>query len=140
MPTVEDYFDDETDLPLPAASSSRPTNKLPDTGLRGALVEEINHDDEMDFGKLAEQSRGVFGENSVAPPPSQPSGGKGKLAVRDEPGDQRPNRQAMNPNNPMGGFMGDMMRLQQAEDERMERVRRQFGNASVATDPSVYKA
>lgn len=145
MPTVEDYFDDDTDLPLP--SSSRPRPVLPDTGLRGALLEAIDPDDdmEMDYSKLADQGRGIFGEDSIAPEPIASGSGKGKLAVRDQPGDLRPSgseggQPGMNPNTPMGGFMGDMMRLQQAEDDRLERLRKQFGNATLAKDPSVYKA
>jgi signal recognition particle subunit SRP19 len=39
----------------------------------------------------------------------------------------------------MGGFMGDMLKMQQAEDERMEKLRKQFGGASVQ-DPGMYKA
>jgi signal recognition particle subunit SRP19 len=150
MPTVEDYFDDETDLPLPEASGSKPRG-LQGSGLRGALLEEITEDEggmDMDYSRLAEQSRGIFGENMTGPPPPSFSDdaagapGKGKLAVRDDAGDLRPGGAGgprINPNSPMGGFMGDMMKLQQAEEERMERLRKQFGNASVATDPSVYK-
>ena len=143
MPTVEDYFDDDTEFALPSSSGSKPRPILPDTGLRGALLEEINPDDEMDYARLAEQGRGIFGENSIAPERSvTSSSGKGKLAVRDEAGDFRPigGSPAMNPNTPMGGFMGDMMKLQQAEDERLERLRKQFGNATLAKDPSIYKA
>ncbi|WWD21643.1 hypothetical protein CI109_106129 [Kwoniella shandongensis] len=144
MPTVEDYFDDDTDLPLPSSSSKT----LPHLGERGALLEEITSEDEvdmdMDYNRLAEQSRGVFGENAKAPPPSS-SNNKGKLAVRDDSGELRPTGPGgaggpnINPNTPMGGFMGDMMKLQAAEDERMEKLKKQFGNASVAGDPSVYK-
>ena len=154
MPTVEDYFDDDTDLPLPS-SSSRPRN-LPNTGHRGALLEEIaetTDDMDMDYSRLSEQSRGIFGENASAPPPSSSAGsgvGKGKMTMREGPGELRPTtggpgggggggQPQMNPNSPMGGFMGDLMRLQQAEDERMEKLRKQFGNASVAADPEVYK-
>ncbi|WVR04754.1 hypothetical protein IAU60_001765 [Kwoniella sp. DSM 27419] len=142
MPTVEDYFDDDTDLPLP--SSSKPRH-LADTGLKGALVEEITSDDDqdgMDFGRLAEQSRGVFGENATAPPPSS-APGKGKMVVRSGDDELRPaapgGQPNINPNSPMGGFMGDMMKLQQAEDERLAKLKAQFGNASVAMDPSTYK-
>lgn len=140
MPTVEDYFDDDTDLPLPSSSRSA----LPNTGTRGALLEEITSDDEgdMDFSKLAEQGRGIFGENSKAPEPSAPSFGasdKGKLAVRDEDQDVASGGPAINPNMPMGGFMGDMMKLQAAEEERLERLRGKFGNVNIAADPSVYK-
>lgn len=136
MPTVEDYFDDDTDIPLP--SSSKPRN-LPNTGIRGALLEEINSDDEneIDYNLLAEQSHGGFGEDAKAPPPSS---GKGKMTMREDPGELRPSGGApqINPNTPMGGFMGDMMKLQQAEEERMERLKKQFGAVSVS-DPSVYK-
>lgn len=137
MPTVEDYFDDDTDIPLPSSSKPR---TLPNTGNRGALLEEINSDDEneIDFDLLAEQSHGGFGEGVKAPPPSS---GKGKMTQREDPGDLRPTGGGgpqMNPNTPMGGFMGDMMKLQQAEEERMERLKKQFGAVSVS-DPSVYK-
>ncbi|GFZ47857.1 hypothetical protein JCM24511_05604 [Saitozyma sp. JCM 24511] len=149
MPTVEDYFDDETDLPLPAASGSKP-RALQGSGLRGALLEEISAEDDMDmdFSKIADQGRGIFGEGSEAPPQQHYSGeGKGKLAVRDEPGGLAAGGGGsgggagprFNPNSPMGGFMGDMMKLQQAEEERMERLRKQFGSANIAADPSVYK-
>lgn len=145
MPTVEDYFDDDTELPLPS-SSSRVRN-LPNTGVRGALLEEVDSEDEvdtemsMDYSKLAEQSRGIFGEDSIAPPQAQTrsSGSgdvKGKMSVRDQPAAGGSNT---NTNTPMAGFMGDMLKLQQAEDERMERLRKQFGSATLAKDPSVYK-
>lgn len=137
MPTVEDYFDDDTDLPLPSSSKPR---ALPNTGIHGALLEEINDDGddmEMDYDRLAEQSRGVFGANSTAPPPSVND--KGKMVMRDEPGELRPTGAAPGMGNtPMGGFMGDMMKLQQAEEERMEKLRKEFGAVNV-TDQSVYK-
>jgi signal recognition particle subunit SRP19 len=139
MPTVEDYFDDDTDLPLPSSSKPR---ILPNTGVKGALLEEIHSDDEggdLDYGRLAEQSRGIFGEGNVAPPPSmnQYAGGsaKGKEAARNDGGGAGPQ---INPNTPMGGFMGDMLKLQQAEEERMEKLKQQFGSVSVS-DPGVYK-
>ncbi|ORY24013.1 hypothetical protein BCR39DRAFT_548166 [Naematelia encephala] len=149
MPTVEDFFDDDTDLPLPSSSSSR-SRGLPNTGQRGALLEEITSEDEveddMDLGKLADQGRGIFGENSIAPErpqaPSSSSSGKGKMTMRQEPGElgRIPGQPPINPNTPMGGFMGDMMKFQEAEAERMELLRKQFGNATLAQDPSVYKA
>lgn len=145
MPTVEDYFDDDTDVPLPSSSSRH----LPNTGGQGALLEEISTDDpdvpDLDYNLLAEQGRGIFGEGTKAPPPVASGGSrdKGKLAVRDDPGDMRPSGMGgaggMNANSPMGGFMGDMMRLQQAEDERMERMRQQFGNATLTKDMEAYK-
>lgn len=39
---VEEEFDDDTDLPLPSRA-------LPNTGARGALLEEITSDDEDDM-------------------------------------------------------------------------------------------
>ncbi len=154
MPTVEDYFDDDTDLPLPSSSSSSIRQNIPNSGLKGALLDEITSEDEvendMDFSKLADQSRGVFGENSQAPPRGSSGGeghsnnGKGKIAVRENDGELRPSgppsqAQGINPNTPMGGFMGDMMKLQQVEEERMMKLRKQMGNTTL-TDPSVYKA
>lgn len=133
MPTVEDYFDDDTDIPLP--SSSR---HLPNTGNQGALLEEISTEDpdvpDLDYDKLAEQGRGIYGEGAKAPPPSN---NKGKLAVRGDDAELRPSGPGAG--GPMGGFMGDMMRLQQAEEERLERMRKQFGNATITKDAGVYK-
>lgn len=134
MPTVEDVWDDDSDLPLPSSSRTH----LPHTGMKGALLEEIT-DDDLDFGKLGEQGRGEYGADSKAPPPS--SNAKGKLAVRDET-DTRPSgpqQPKIDPNTPMGGFMGDMMKLQAAEEARYAKIQTQFGNSQVAQDPSVYK-
>jgi signal recognition particle subunit SRP19 len=139
MPTVEDYFDDDTDAPLP--SSSRPAGRLQGAGLQGALLEEISTDDpdlpelELDYDVMAEQGRGIYGANATAPASS--ANAKGKLAMREDPGEVRPaggsgQGPKIDPNSAMGGFMGDMMRLQKAEDERMERLRRQMGGAHVA--------
>lgn len=141
MPTVEDYFDDETDLPLPSASSSKPRG-LGGQGLQGALLEEISTEDPdddlgFDYSRMAEQGRGIFGANSQAPPPDV--GGKGKVAVRDSDSELRPAGGKPNQNTPMGGFMGDMMRMQQVEEERLEKLRKQFGSTTIAKDPSVYK-
>ncbi|EIW71120.1 hypothetical protein TREMEDRAFT_67581 [Tremella mesenterica DSM 1558] len=141
-PTVEDYFDDETDLPLPSSSQIR---TLPDQGYRGALLEEIaDEDDDLDFTRLAEQSRGVFGEGTQAPITStraSTSTEKGKVAYRD--GADSISRSSggppINPNTPMGTFMGDMMRLQQVEDERIAKLRSQFEGANMV-DASVYKS
>jgi signal recognition particle subunit SRP19 len=145
MPTVEDYFDDETDIPLPSASSSKP-RALGGQGLQGALLEEISTEDPdddlgFDYSRMADQGRGIFGENSQAPPPDLSGNGKGKVAVRDSDAELRPaggNANA-NQNTPMGGFMGDMMRMQQVEEERLEKLRKQFGSTTIAKDPSVYK-
>lgn len=139
MPTVEDYFDDDTDIPLPSTSSRH----LPSTGLRGALLEEITSDDEFDMGTLAEQGRGEYGADSKAPPPRPAGAGdKGKLVVRDD--DLRPTSSApgipnVNPNTPMGGFMGDMMKFQEAEEQRMAKLQKQFSGANIAGDPGTYK-
>lgn len=149
MPTVEDYFDDDTDIPLPSSSASQPARRLSGSGHRGALLEEINDDPvDFDYSQLAEQGRGVFGEGSSgapARPASTAAEGKGKMTAREPAGDLRPSGPAaaglpnINPNTPMGGFMGDMMRMQQAEEERVEKLRKQFGSATLAQDPSVYK-
>lgn len=133
MPTVEDYFDDDTDLPLPSTSSRH----LPNTGIQGALLEEISTDDpdvpELDYDLVAQQGRGIYGEGTKAPAP-QPSNYKGKEVARDaSAGEQRPSAPGAAANTPMNGFMGDMMRLQQAEEERMEKMRKQFGGAAIAS-------
>jgi signal recognition particle subunit SRP19 len=141
MPTVEDYFDDDTDLPLPSSSKPR---ALPNTGHKGALLEEIDDEADIDFELLAEQGRTVFGEGSKGAPPLS-AADKGKMSMRQDPGEIRPTGPAggggprIDPNTPMGGFMGDMLKMQQAEDERMEKLRKQFGGASVQ-DPGMYKA
>ncbi|WOO85828.1 Signal recognition particle SEC65 subunit [Vanrija pseudolonga] len=135
MPTVEDYFDDDTDLPLPSSSKGH----LPSTGLQGALLEEITDDNELDFDQVAEQGRGEYGADSKAPPPSA----KGKNVVRSYDNDvQRPQGGGpqINPNTPMGGFMGDMMKLQEVEEARMAKLKSQFGNTTIAQDPSLYKS
>ena len=161
MPTLEDYFDDDTDIHLPAASGSGSGSAsnaasgsgsgarargLQGQGLQGALLEEINTDDPEDFAldyeRIADQGRGIFGENSHAPPPGAGGdvGGKGKVAVRGNDNELRPAAgQAGAGNTPMGGFMGDMMKMQQLEEERLEKLRKQFGNTTIASDPSVYK-
>lgn len=150
MPTVEDYFDDDSDLPLPS-SSSRPHGALSGSGLQGALLEEISTDDpdvpELDYDLLADQGRGVYGEGNKAPAP-RPGGGldlKGKGVARGD--EQRPMMGGggpgggpnIDPKSAMGGFMGDMMKLQKAEDERLEKLRRQMGGATIAANPEVYK-
>lgn len=137
MPTVEDYFDDDTDLPLP--SSSR--GALPNTGLRGALLEEIGAEDDLDLGLVSEQGRGEYGANSRAPPPSASANVLGKLPDSSAADVQRPagGQPKLDPNTPMGGFMGDMMKLQEVEEERLDKLRRTFGNTKIAQDPSVYK-
>jgi signal recognition particle subunit SRP19 len=133
MPTVEDYFDDDTDIPLPSTSSRH----LPNTGHTGALLEEISTDDpdvpELDYDLLATQGRGVYGEGANAPAPSS-STYKGKEVARNDDTIRPAAPGAPAANTPMGGFMGDMMRLQQAEEERMEKMRKQFGGAALATD------
>lgn len=145
MPTVEDYFDDDTDLPLPPTASGSKPRGLQGQGLKGALLEEIGDDAGFDYERMAEDSRGVFGENARAPEPApqayDPSG-KGKVAVRDSDQELRPSGGAggeQGKGGPMGGFMGDMMRMQQLEEERLEKLRKQFGSATIAADPSVYK-
>lgn len=152
MPTVEDYFDDDSDLPLPSSPRPGPSG-LSGSGLQGALLEEINTDDpevpDLDYALLADQGRGIYGENAKAPPPRAGGGGvdiKGKGAVRTAEDAQRPVGMGMggggpniDPKSAMGGFMGDMMKLQKAEDERLEKLRRQMGGATIAADPSVYK-
>jgi signal recognition particle subunit SRP19 len=135
MPTVEDYFDDDTDIPLPSTSSRH----LPNTGTGGALLEEISTDDpdvpELDYGLLAEQGRGIYGEGNKAPPASI-NKGKGKEVQRNDDTIRPSGPGASGPaaNTPMGGFMGDMMRMQQVEDERVEIMRQQFGNTTMAKD------
>ncbi|WVN89295.1 uncharacterized protein L203_104516 [Cryptococcus depauperatus CBS 7841] len=136
MPTVEDYFDDETDFPLPSSSKTA----LPHTGIRGALIEEITDENDFDLEKLVEQGRGIFGEDARAPPATSGSAlDKGKLAMKDE--EMRPNGSGpqVNSDTPMGGFMGDMMKLQAVEEERLERLRKQFGNATFSGDPGICK-
>jgi signal recognition particle subunit SRP19 len=72
-PQIEDVdeFDDDTDIPLP----SRP---LPNTGTRGAILEEIGapsgSDNEMDFGPTASGSGNASSTSrAFAKNPMQPN-------------------------------------------------------------------
>lgn len=67
QPTIEEDFDDDTDLLLP----SRP---LPNTGLRGALLQEVSDDeddeedeDEDDIGGAAQLMRPTAGAGPASP-------------------------------------------------------------------------
>jgi signal recognition particle subunit SRP19 len=50
-----------------------------------------------------------------------------------------PGMPPINPDTPMGGFMGDMMKFQEAEEKRLAKLQREFGGSNVAKDPAVYK-
>jgi signal recognition particle subunit SRP19 len=146
MPTVEDYneeddfvFDDDTDLPLPGSSSSKPAQKrnLKGEGDRGALLSHID-DDQVDFdlAKLADQGRGVEGKGAPTYVPGSSSVAAGK--ARDD-GSNRPSAPGPGGLPGMGGIMGDLMKIQAAEDERMKKLEKQLGNTRFAKDPSEFK-
>jgi hypothetical protein len=57
-------FDDDTDLPLPSRS-------LPDTGTRGAILEEIVHSD--DDGEDSDEAPDLLHHSAMSGPALQPS-------------------------------------------------------------------
>lgn len=61
--TIVEEFDDDTDLPLPSRA-------LPNTGTRGALLEEITSDDDEDDMEIPQQPT----ERPVAPSSGPRSG------------------------------------------------------------------
>jgi len=60
---IVEEFDDDTDLPLPSRS-------LPDTGSRGAILQEINSDDD---GGDSDEAPDPLHHSSMGGPALQPS-------------------------------------------------------------------
>ena len=68
---VEEEFDDDTDLPLP-------NKPLPNTGTRGALLEELEDSEDEDAPTLLEPTAGPA---SPSLPQFRPAGGDGKTVT-----------------------------------------------------------
>ncbi|KAI0271024.1 signal recognition particle, SRP19 subunit [Russula aff. rugulosa BPL654] len=62
---IVEEFDDDTELPLPSRS-------LPDTGLRGAILEEIAHSDDDDGGD-SDEAPDLLHHSAMGGPALQPS-------------------------------------------------------------------
>lgn len=177
MPSIEDVFDDDTDLPLPehppAASSRASTSRssaarqtgaldspaartrsrvLANTGSRGALLEEIrdgdSSDDDDDQGfdmdRLREQSSGLHNTPGAPERASTSRTTRSSTAMTQTPGSgdvQRPAGPPMGgPPNMMNGMMGDLMKMQEAEEARMRKLERQLAvGMKIEGDPSQFK-
>ena len=150
MPSVEEVFDDDTDFPLPDTPSHGPGtgSYLRNTGTQGALLEEITDDDvdtvadaagtyDMDMDRVAEQGRG-FGDN-VGRPKTAPSSSSQNLASTPS-SDLRPSGDRMPQQGPMGGIMGDFLKMQQAEEARMKKLEQQLGSGMIMKDQQEFKA
>jgi len=142
MPTVEDYneeddfvFDDDTDLPLPDSTPSKPRT-LAGAGDRGALLSHID-DEQVDFDleKLQSQGRGIEGKGAPVYDPSA------SRVVRDDgmnrPVGGGPGQGQGQPG--MGGIMGDLMKIQEAEEVRMRKLEKQLGSTRFAKDPAEFR-
>ncbi|GHJ87352.1 hypothetical protein NliqN6_3754 [Naganishia liquefaciens] len=152
MPSIEEVFDDDTDLPLPAAPTrgASSNNYLRNTGTQGALLEEISDQDvdamadaagnyDMDMDRVAEQGRG-FGDN-VGRPVTTSSASHSAANIGSTPlTDLRPTGDRAGQQGPMGGIMGDFMKMQQAEEERMKRLEKQLGAGMIVKDQQEYKS
>lgn len=143
MPTVEDYveddveFDDDTDIPLPDMPSAGPSRSLVNTGSRGALLSHID-DDEVDFDlkKLAEQGQGI--ENLGAPPPRPRDLTQQQQQPLSANAAGKAPAQAMQGMG-MNGIMGDLMKMQEAEEQRMRKLEKQLGQTRFAKDPEEFR-
>lgn len=155
MPTVEDYveeeeetqqptdsfvFDDDTDLPLPGSTPAVPSSSrgkaLPNTGTRGGILSHID-DDEVDFdlAKLQGQGRGI--ENVGAPAASARTGSSVTRSTDDST--NRPVAPPPQGQMGMGGIMGDLMKIQEAEEQRMRKLEKQLGSTRFVKDPEEFK-
>ncbi|KAJ9113794.1 hypothetical protein QFC20_001821 [Naganishia adeliensis] len=149
MPSVEEVFDDDTDFPLPDTPSHGPGtgSYLRNTGTQGALLEEITDDDvdavadaagtyDMDMDRVAEQGRG-FGDN-VGRPKTASSSSQNLASTSSS--DLRPSGDRMPQQGPMGGIMGDFLKMQQAEEARMKKLEQQLGSGMIMKDQQEFKA
>ncbi|KAJ9106870.1 hypothetical protein QFC19_002999 [Naganishia cerealis] len=149
MPSVEEVFDDDTDFPLP---DQQPQSAyLRNTGSRGALLEEITDDDvdavadaagdfDLDMDRVAEQGKG-YGENLGRPAYSAPSGSsQTQRSSTSTTSDLRPTGDRPQQQGPMGGIMGDFMKMQQAEEARMKKLEKQLGAGMIMKDQQEFKA
>ncbi|KAI5452191.1 signal recognition particle subunit [Naganishia albida] len=151
MPSVEEVFDDDTDFPLPDTPGHAPGGSyLRNTGTQGALLEEITDDDvdavadaagayDMDMDRVAEQSRG-FGDN-VGRPKAAPPSRQTLASTSSSSSDLRPSGNPMpQQGGPMGGIMGDFLKMQQAEEARMKKLEQQLGSGMMMKDQQEFKA
>ncbi len=128
MPSLEEVFDDDTDIPLPdfpAPSSSR-------------LIEQIDGDPDdsfIDMDRLRAQARAGEGANpgAFAPQPFVPT------QTRDVGKRPEGAGQVGAGGVPMGGMMGDLMLQQQAEEARMKKLNEQMGSTRLVKDSDEYK-
>ncbi|KAJ9098613.1 hypothetical protein QFC21_004260 [Naganishia friedmannii] len=151
MPSVEEVFDDDTDFPLPEQQSQSAANYLRNTGSRGALLEEITDDDvdaiadaaggdfDLDMDRVAEQGKG-YGDSIGRPAYSAPSGVQRPSTSSSDlrPTSDRPQQQQQQ-QGPMGGIMGDFMKMQQAEEARMKKLEKQLGAGMIMKDQQEFK-
>jgi signal recognition particle subunit SRP19 len=151
MPSVEEVFDDDTDFPLPEQQSQTAANYLRNTGSRGALLEEITDDDvdaiadaaggdfDLDMDRIAEQGKG-YGDSIGRPAYTASSSGVQRPSTSSSdlrPTNDRPQQQQQQ--GPMGGIMGDFMKMQQAEEARMKKLEKQLGSGMVMKDQQEFK-
>lgn len=148
MPSVEEVFDDDTDFPLPEQQSHTAANYLRNTGSRGALLEEITDDDvdamadaaggdfDLDMDRVAEQGKG-YGDSLGRPAYTAPTGPQRPPTSSS---DLRPtNDRSQQQQGPMGGIMGDFMKMQQAEEARMKKLEKQLGAGMIMKDQQEFK-
>jgi signal recognition particle subunit SRP19 len=151
MPSIEEVFDDDTDYPLPSAPAQGAAsgNYLRNTGTQGALLEEISDQDvdaiadaagtyDMDMDRVAEQGKG-FGDNVGRPATSETRSSASNSASMPS-SDLRPSGDRAPQQGPMGGIMGDFLKMQQAEEERMKKLEKQLGAGMVMKDQQEYKS
>ena len=153
MPSIEEVFDDDTDLPLPADAPNRGTassHYLRNTGTRGALLEEISDQDvdamadaagnyDLDMDRVAEQGRG-FGDNIGRPVTSSATRSSASDIGAGPSSDLRPSGDRVGQQRPMGGIMGDFLQMQQAEEARMKKLEKQLGAGMIMKDQQEYKS
>lgn len=153
MPSIEEVFDDDTDLTLPADTSNRGTassHYLRNTGTQGALLEEISDQDvdamadaagnyDLDMDRVAEQGRG-FGDNVGRPVSSSATRSSASDIGAGPSSDLPPSGDRARQQGPMGGIMGDFLQMQQAEEARMKKLEKQLGAGMIMKDQQEYKS
>ncbi len=157
MATIEEVYDDPDDLPLPSVAgpsgsggggggSGSRRRGLQGEGMRGALLEEIHEDgdgnssgDDLDMGRVEEQSRGQGDRLSLPLQRAARSGSRALASAQDDTlrpsapqgqGPIGPNLLAgagMGSANPMAGMMSDLMKIQEAEEAKMRKLEAQMG-------------
>lgn len=147
MPSIEEVFDDDADYTLPSAPAQGASgNYLRNTGTQGALLEEISDQDvdaiadaagnyDLDMDRVAEQGKG-FGDNVGRPVATSATRSSNPASMPSS--DLRPSGAPQQ--GPMGGIMGDFLKMQQAEEERMKKLEKQLGAGMVMKDQQEYKS